>query len=49
MAARRHHRRTSCYFAIVGLTNHIGDRSVWWQSTRRRQIGDRCQSVWWQS
>jgi len=30
---------------VKSVTNHIGDKSNRWQSTRWRQIGDRCQSV----
>jgi len=33
---------------VKSVTNHIGDKSIRWQSTRWRQIGDRCQSVQWQ-
>jgi len=34
---------------VKSVTNQIGDKSIRWQSTRWRQVGDRCQSVRWQS
>jgi len=34
---------------VKSVTDHIGDKSIRWQSTRWCQIGDTCQSIRWQS